>query len=152
MAENLHDQYPEAFKDPKDDHLNMVVGARLKICQDTMQVPINKAQATADAAHRRLDDALYDKETGLLMRLSRLDDSKVGMVTDMWTNWNKFRNWVLIGFFTLMVAILAPWMVRPNNPSLKLGKEQLQEVAEQVTIAILKANQQNEHGEVQHGR
>lgn len=109
-AMNRDDAENYLTRKPEDEHLHVVIDQRMRLCQKTMAPDIEKAQRTAEAAHRRQDDHCkedHDGERGCNTRLSRLDDSETGKVTIMWKERSKI---IALGSF-LLLAIIANLVV-----------------------------------------
>lgn len=71
------------------------------------------AQAKVDAAWKAIDGP----EDGLRVRLLRLDDSKMGMVTNMWADWSKAKNWIIAGVLIAAAANLLPYIFPGARPA-----------------------------------
>lgn len=136
--EQILNEFPDAFKNPTDDHVNVLVGYRIKICQQTMDPKIDKAQATGERAHERIDELKASEVRAIEDRLLLLDNKETGKVTIMWSNWTAFQKWALIYVFTALAALITPWLIPRNNTRVILGKEQLQEIVQEVSGSVLK--------------
>lgn len=88
-------QYPYYNKD--DEHTANIAKDVTKACQVSQNVTIQKAQNTAEKAHKRIDDCMDDPEKGVLIRLARLDDPEMGKVTIMFKSFKMFLIYILLG-------------------------------------------------------
>ena len=113
MEKFLNDENYPVIDKGKDEHTQLLIGKNMRACQQTMKPIIEKAQTTAEVAHRRVDE--------INERLLRLDDKETGKVTTLWEDREAVKKYIRNGIIAIIGAMVisqfVTWMFDSSKSS-----------------------------------
>ena len=113
----------------KDEHVQMMIGQNLSLCQGSMMGVIDDVKRTAEKAHERIDKTNE--------RVLILDNSETGKVTTMWKESQQLkkdiRNALFAIFATILVSQITNYFINNGRGISK------QELADSIKTAIIEA-------------
>lgn len=111
--------------DPSDEHLQVLIGKNIRVCQQSQQTKFDDINKKASSAHCRID-CIEDRLVGL-------DHKEVGKVTILWMERNKI---IAIGA-ALMAAVIVNLFIDLSHKPEKINKEELTRVVEEAIQGVV---------------